>query len=484
MNKKETLESIFNPTSVAIAGVSPGKPGQLFLDSVLASGFKGKVYPLNPKGGEISGLKIYANVKDVPGPVDYLICCIPAPAVPQLIKDCAAKGVKAVAIFTAGFSESGTRGGKELELEISHLAQASGVRIIGPNCLGVYSPKVRLSFTSDFPEESGRVAFICQSGGNSAYSIRAAAYRGVRFSKAISYGNACDIDECELLEYFTQDTETEIVALYIEGVKDGRRFYRALRELSKVKPVVVLKGGYTEAGVGVAASHTGALAGSDQVWDELLQQVGAIRVYSLEELVDMLVTLSFLPTPQGRRVGIFGGGGGASVLATDDWAKHGFVLPPLPQVVREDIRSLVTTEAGLILNNPVDLSSFAYSESFYNLVRRLLTYEGFVDLSVIHIGFGQAAWFSASTFDTQIDFFRDAVIKIHHEINKPLVLVMQYLITGWDWRKAIEDLQRGCSEAGLPVYYSMASTAKAIDQLLRYHENRRNIATTAPKNSD
>jgi acyl-CoA synthetase (NDP forming) len=332
---------------------------------------------------------------------------------------------------------------------------------------------VRLSFTSDFPKERGQLALICQSGGNAVYLVRAAAHRGVRFSKVISYGNACDIDESELLEYFTQDTETGIVAVYIEGVKDGRRFYQALRELSRVKPVVVLKGGYTEAGVGVAASHTGALAGSDQVWDELLQQVGAIRVYSLEEMVDVLVTFSLLPIPQGRKVGIFGGGGGASVLATDDWAKHGFVLPLLPQAVREAIRSLVTTEAGLILSNPVDLSSFAYSEGFYNLVRRLLTHEGFVDLSVIHIGFGQAAWFSTSTFDAEIDLFRDAVMKIHREIDKPLALVMQYLITGWDWQKAL-DLQRGCSEAGLPVYYSMASAAQAIDRFLRYHENRGN----------
>ena len=467
-----SLDSLFYPTSVAIAGASPGKPGQLFLDSVLASDFRGSVYPVNPRGGEVSGLTAYANIKDVPGTVDYVVCCIPAPAVPQLIRDCAAKGVKAVAIFTAGFSEIGTEEGKQLEAELSRLARATGVRIIGPNCLGVYTPRIGLSFTRDFPKESGQVALICQSGGNSTYAIRAAAYRGVRFSKAISYGNACDVNECELLEYFAQDAETEIVAVYIEGVNDGRRFYRALRELSRAKPVVVLKGGYTPAGVGTAASHTGSLAGSDQVWDSLLQQTGAIRVYSLEELVDMMVTFSLLPRPQGRRVGILGGGGGASVLATDDWSSHGFVLPPLPQVVREEIRSLVTTEAGLILGNPVDLSSFAYSEGFYNLVMRLLTYEGFADLSVIHIGFGQAAWFSTSVFDAEIGFFRDAVVRIQSEIDKPLAVVIQYLITGWDWQKGIEDLQRGCAEAGLPVYYSMASAAKATDRLLRYHEKR------------
>ncbi len=475
--RTNSLDALFNPTSVAIAGASPGKSGQLFLDSVLASGFKGKVYAINSKGEDISGLKAYRSIKEVPNHVDYVVCCIPAPAVPQLIRDCASKGTKVVSVFTAGFSESGTEKGRQLEGEISHLARETGVRVIGPNCLGVYSPKVGFTYTSDFPAESGDVAFICQSGGNSVYTTRAATYRGVRFSKVVSYGNACDVNECELLEYLTNDNDTRIVAIYIEGVKDGPRFYQTLTELTKQKPVVVLKGGHTSAGAKAAASHTGSLAGSDQVWDNLLQQAGAIRVYSLEELVDVLVTFSLLPVPLGRRVGIFGGGGGAAVLGTDDWARHGFVLPPLPEAIRDEISSSVPTEAGLILNNPVDLSSFAYSERFYDLIKRLLTYEGFADLSVIHIGFGQAAWFSTSVFDAEINFFRDAVTKIRSEVGKPLALVMQYLITGWDWQKGIEDLQQGCAAAGIPVYYSMASAARAIDHMLQYYEKRRAAGT-------
>jgi acyl-CoA synthetase (NDP forming) len=315
VNKNQALEQILNPTSIAIAGVAPAgagqfNTGQLFLDTILEYGFKGKVYPLNPRGGESAGLRVYANIKDVPEPVDYLISCIPAPRVPQLIKDCAAKGVKVVCLFTAGFSETGSDQGQKLEEEIRRLAQVTGVRIIGPNCMGVYSPKAGLSFASDFPKESGRVALICQSGGNTLYLVRAAAERGVRFSKVVSYGNACDIDEGELLEYFIQDTETDIVAAYIEGVKDGHRFYQVLKKLSAVKPVAVLKGGYTEAGVGAAVSHTGSLAGSDEVWDTLLSQAGAIRVYSLDELVDMMVTFPYMLVPQGRRVGILGVGGG------------------------------------------------------------------------------------------------------------------------------------------------------------------------------
>src|SRR4030042_333756 len=151
MDKKRNLDSIFNPKSVAIAGVSAGNRGQMLLNNLLGYGFSGKVYPLNPKGGEISGLKIYANIRDIPEPVDYAISCIPAPLVPQLIKDCAAKGAKVVSLYTAGFSESGTKEGRELEIELRHLAHAGGPRIIGPNCLGVYCPKAGLSFASDFP---------------------------------------------------------------------------------------------------------------------------------------------------------------------------------------------------------------------------------------------------------------------------------------------------------------------------------------------
>lgn len=470
--KVTSLDVIFHPESVAVVGASPGKSGQLFLDSILACNFPGKVHAVNSRGEDISGLKAYTSLGDIPGTIDYVVCCIPAPAVPQLVRDCAAKDVKALSVFTAGFSEIGTPEGKRLEEEVARLARETGVRVIGPNCLGVYSPRARFSYTSDFPNDGGEVAFICQSGGNSVYTTRAAVYRGVRFSKVISYGNACDVNECELLEYLATDDETRVVAVYIEGVKDGPRFCRALRRVASIKPVVVLKGGYTTAGAHAAASHTGSLAGSDQVWDRLLHQTGAIRVYSLEELVDMLVTISLLPVPQGRRVGIFGGGGGASVLGTDDWAKFGFGLPPLPAPIMEELRQSVPTEAGLILHNPIDLSSFAYSERFYDLIKKLLTYEGFVDLSIIHIGFGQAAWFSTSVFDAEINFFRDAVTRIRSEIDRPLALVMQYLITGWDWQKGIEDLQRGCADAGIPVYYSMASAARAVDRLLRYYERR------------
>jgi len=472
VNSAEAMDRIFNPASVAVVGASPGKSGQEFLEGLIGYGFEGRIYPINSRGEEVCGQPAYSDIKDVPGPIDYVVCCAPAPAVPGLIRDCAAKGVRAIGLFTAGFSESGSEEGSRLEAEIAHLARSVGVRLIGPNCLGIYNPKLRLTFGYPHPQGVGRVAFMCQSGGNTSYIIRAVGQRGVRFSKAISFGNACDINDGELMEYFAQDPETDVIAAYIEGVRDGPRFRRAVMRAAAAKPVIVHKGGYTPAGAGAAASHTGSLAGSDRVWDELLEAAGAIRVHSLEDLVDMIVTFSLLRPPQGRRVALFGGGGGATVVATDDWDRSGFTLPPIPHAVRKDISGMVTSEAGLILTNPLDLSSFAYSDDFYGLVRRLCQDTAFADLSVIHIGFAQMAWFSETNYSLVVDGLREAAMRMYPEMDRPLALAVQYLVTTWDWQKALQDLQEPCSEVGIPVYYSMASAARAIDRFMRYREWR------------
>ena len=476
MNRFKALDRIFNPTSVAIVGVSPSREGvantgRLFLDAILDYGFKGRVYPLHPGGGEIAGLTVYPNIKDVPEPVDYVISCIPARQVPQLIRDCADSGVKAVCLFTAGFSETGREGAQCLEEEIGCLARATGVRVIGPNCMGVYSPKAGLGFADDLPKSSGRVGLMCQSGGNTLYAIRAAGDRGVRFSKVISYGNACDMDESELLEYFAQDHDTEIVAAYIEGVKDGDRFYRVLRDLAAIKPVVVLKGGRTEAGAGAAASHTGSLAGSNQVWDGLLEQAGAICVNSLDELADMMVTLQFMPVLQGRRALIFGVGGGATVLATDACSAAGLSLPPLPDELKEELFIAFGGDVGNILRNPLDIpTGLASDEAYRELLRTILGWDG-IDLVLYQVplrGVMLSLPVACSIFESQMG----NVVHVARESIKPMAVVIHYLSSPESWLAASKYV-RQCYEAGLPVYYSAARAVKAIDRLLCYHERRR-----------
>ena len=461
MNRMTNLNTAFNPASVAIVGVGPMTAGKWYLESLISSGFKGIIYPVHPDGGEMSGMKIYANMKDIPGSVDHVICCIPARFVPQLLRDCAEKGVKVVSLFTSGFSETGTDEGRQLEMDIVRLAQASGTRLIGPNCMGVYSPRVGFSFVADFPREAGGVSLVCQSGGNTIYFVRLAAERGIRFSKVISYGNACDVNESDLFEYLTEDTETDLVAAYIEGVKDGERLRQVLSKLALSKPVIVLKGGSTAFGARTAASHTGSLSGSDQVWTSLLEQVGAIRVHTLEELVDMAVTFRFLPLPKGRKVAMVGGGGGASVMATDACAANGFTLPMIPQALSDRIRGFLDSEAGLILTNPIELNMFP--EATYNIARHFLSYQGF-DLMMSNCVFGQHPW---AVFDVWFDSFCDTILKVHKEVDKPIAVVLDSALT--DQEKHFDALRRRYCDAELPIYYSMSNACRAIDRFIRYH---------------
>jgi len=474
MVTKPELDYIFNPKSVAIAGVSskqttlPGQ-GQRFLQTLLDYGFKGKIYPLNPKGGEIRGLRMYPNIKDVPEPVDYVISCIPALAAPNLIKDCVAKGVKVVHLFTAGFSEAGTEEGKQLENEICSLASKGGMRLLGPNSAGIYCPKTGLTTRTDFAKESGSVAVIAQSGGNFTYTVREGARRGVRFSKAASYGNAADVNETELLEYLAADPDTRIILAYIEGVKNGKLFMQVLKEAAKIKPVVVLKGGITESGVRAAASHTGVLAGSERVWDNLLRQAGAIRVYSLEELIDMAVTFSYLPFPLGRKVSILGVGGGATVLAADDCTSAGLIVPRFSERIRKRLSRLLKEESGTILNNPMDLSLEAWEAGFCQVLNILAKYDA-IDLSIVHIPLGLSPY-QLSAQHKLWDFLVEDVVKAHRELAKPVILVLHLPTFGEDYEWML-NAQRICYEAGIAAYHSIGNAAKAVDRFLSYHERK------------
>jgi len=467
------LDSIFNPRSVAVAGVSTKSEGAGFgginyLNSLLHCGFKGKIYPVNPKGGEIKGLKVYPNVKDIPEPVDYVISCIPASAALELMRDCAAKGVKGIHFYTSGFSETATKEGDQLEKAACSLARQSGIRVIGPNCMGVYHPKGGLAFVSDSSNESGSVGLICQSGGNAIYLIRAAAQRGIRFSKAISYGNACDVNESDLLEYLADDPDTKIITAYIEGVNNGQRFKQALNKTASTKPVVVLKAGTSEIGAVAAASHTGSLSGSERIWDGLLHQVGAVRVYSLEELIDMAVTFSYLSLPAGRRTAVLGVGGGTTVLLADDCAGAGLIVPRFPPVTRKELSNLLGSEAGTILNNPVDLSADAWRVGFYDILKVLANSDN-IDLTMVHFPFSITSLPPprAETWE----FLLQDVLRAYRELTKPLVVVIHFLVFEEDCKWMLK-AQRKCYEAGIAVYHSIGGAAKAVDRLLRYRELR------------
>jgi acyl-CoA synthetase (NDP forming) len=467
--KSESLRPLFYPTSIALAGVTVDNPQhwtRTFLDSLLEFQFEGPLYLVNPKGGEIGGIKVYRRFADIPQNVDYVISTAPAKAAPRLIEECARKGVKAVQFCTAGFSETGEEEGVRLELQLADLSRRTGIRIIGPNCMGIYCPGSRMSFHTDFPKESGPVGFISQSGGNTGSLVRRVMSRGVRFSKVISYGNACDLDESDFLEYLAADSETEIIGLYIEGVKDGGRFRQTLRKAAEEKAMVLLKGGITEGGARAAASHTGSLAGSGVIWDSLCKQLGIIQVHSLEEFADSLVTLRFMPDPRGRRVALIGAGGGSSVLIADEFERSGLRVPPLPQEMRNRIREF-TPLAGNILRNPIDYSqNMKEPEKLLRTVRIVSQWEGIDFL----IWFLDLAWTPLNEME-RIHRIIDGILAESRAALKPMAIVVQAHMLPEQVKKAYSFLQK-CVSSELPIYFSFASAANAINLVLSRHERR------------
>jgi len=353
------LRPIFYPRALAVVGVSRDerKFGGLFLQALLDFGFKGKIYPVNPEGTEILGLKTYPTVRDVPEPVDLAAIMVPAPLVPSVLEDCLARGVKGAEVFTSGFAETGNERGRALERELTLIARR-GIRIVGPNCFGIYCPGSGLTLLpgGDFPRDSGPVAFISQSGGHAVEFAREAKGRGIHFSRVISYGNGCDLNEADLLEYMAQDDETKIVAMYIEGPREGRRFAQLVRDLAPRKPVIIWKAGLTRAGERAVHSHTASLGGEEAVWDALFKQTAAVPVRGLEELADTVLAFLHLPASTGRRVGVIGGGGGISVAAADACDRVGLEVPPFDDDVQQKLREVLPA-AGTSVRNPVDIGA-------------------------------------------------------------------------------------------------------------------------------
>jgi len=461
---KNSLNELFYPRSIAVAGVSNSITGSLisrfYLQPLIDFGYSGEIYPVHPREKELLGLRVFPSITDIPGPVDYVVSAIPAHKVPQLMEECIAREVKLISFYTAGFSESGDDVGLKLEATLLEIARRGNIRILGPNCMGIYCPESRVSFDSTFPRENGKVAFISQSGGVALYVCREATSRGVSFSKVVSYGNASDINETELLQYLAQDDATKVIAAYIEGIKGGRKFLQALREASAVKPVIVLKGGSTEAGARGVMSHTASLAGTDIIWDAAFNQWGVVRVFSPEEMIDMMVAFSH-PHTQGKRVAIIGFGGGASVQAADDCEKAGLSVPLVPQSVREKLGKLALVP-GSIFKNPIDMvGNFANPEEFDQTIRIVSEWED-VDFLLTHLVFGVGG-LGYEDLKLHVSMLQQ-MIDVAKTINKQVIFALDSTSSPV-WQKESYYARQKCIAAGFPVYSSIRHAAQAIGRI-------------------
>lgn len=359
----DNLEPLFRPRSIAVVGASANQrtQGYEFVEGLVKMGFPGPVYPVNPKLDELLGLKAYPRLEDIPGTVDFVISAVPAGATFDLVDGAKAKRAKLIHFFTARFSETGRADAAEAERELRRRTQEAGIRVIGPNCMGLYYPKRHITFDPEILEGPGNIGFLSQSGSHAFRVAGRGRSRGLRFSKIISYGNALDINEVDLLHHFAEDPDTEIIAAYIEGLRDGRRFFEALRFAAQRKPVLVLKGGRTAAGHAAAASHTASLASEQTVWKVAVRQAGALEVDSLNELIDMLIAFRFAGPARGPRAAVLGGAGGGTVEAADLCHEAGLELVPIPQEIRDEMREKLP-HAWDWVGNPVDASIIGFGE--------------------------------------------------------------------------------------------------------------------------
>jgi acyl-CoA synthetase (NDP forming) len=461
------IDAILHPRSIAFVGITTSNPfhwTRTFWTATRAFGFKGPLYPVNPRGGELDGCRVYTSLDEVPGDVDFIIGTVAARTAPEIMKKCAGKGVRGIHFCTAGFAETEQEDVARLQDELTRLSRETGIRIIGPNCMGVYCPESRVSFDSDFSRESGPVGLISQSGANANHLIKAANRRGVKFSKVISYGNACDLNECDLLEYLIEDPHTQIIALYLEGVKDGRRFFNLMKKATAQKPVVLLKAGIGDAGARAAATHTASLSGSDNIWEALCRQMNIIRVVDTEELVDVLVTLCFIPDPGGRNVVLIGPGGGSSVLITDDFERHGFRLPRVPDSIVAELATFSET-AGNMLRNPIDYSQSIEDARKVARAVDLLTRWDEVDLCV---GFFRPSHTPQEVWLFMLDWGK-AIMKAYRASHKPVAYILEN-VGPPDRYQVNYQLQQMYVEEKFALYFSFPGAAGALKKVIDYNE--------------
>ncbi len=434
--KIEEYKPVFYPKSLLLVGASsnPFKFGGLFLQAQLSFGFKGKIYPVNPKGGELFGIAAYKSIQEVTDPIDLAVITVPAARTLQAVKDCVAIGVKSVQIITAGFREHSDEG-RELEHQIANLLEKAGIMLIGPNCFGVYSPQVGLTLIpgTEFPKDPGNVGFFSQSGGGACDTVLQSYGRSVRFSVAVSFGNAAGIGPEEMLEYFAKDPATEIVGAYIEGIEDGERFISALKTCTREKPVVILKAGLTEQGQRGTIGHTGSLAGSGEVWKSVIRSCGAIAAHDLRDLSDCLMALQCLKNFKGKAAGILTGGGARVVEVLDAADRFGFEVPELDEDTREAIQT-VLPETGAGAGNPVDLANpFIFPEIINPAVSALADF-GKIDFLVLHQILFYSLSFNAAGSDSESDLseslkdqhcmIAENALRILKKTNKPLAIVL------------------------------------------------------------
>jgi acetyl coenzyme A synthetase (ADP forming)-like protein len=451
------LDVFFRPSSVAIVGASRSeeKVGHVILRRMVEIGFEGKIYPVNPNADEILGLKCYRSISDIPGSIDLVVIAVRADLTPAIIEEAADKGARGALVISGGFSEVGNW---ELERKLIEVARRRGIRIIGPNCLGIFDPKDKID-TLFLPERviprpgGGKIAVITQSGSLGSTVLTMMRKEGMGISKFVSYGNRADVDEGELLEYLMEDEDTEVIAAYVESVANGRRFMESLRRASRRKPVVVLKGGRTSSGDRAVRSHTGSMAGSSEIFHSAVKQSGGILVSSLGEFLDSTQTLASQPPMSGDRVAVITNGGGFGILAVDALESMGFELNPPSEKLERKLKEILPPYYPI--GNPTDLTGDSTPEQFLE-VGSIFSESGEYDALFIIPLLGVPAMIPSKTLEALSELLESSKI--------PIVAVAV------PTTEEVDSILRELKKRGLPIFPTPERAAHALLSLKKYGE--------------
>ncbi len=453
------LDTFFKPKSVAIIGASrnPKRVGHVILKRMIEIGYPGKLYPVNPKANEILGLKCYPSIEEIPDKVELTVIALRADLTPSALEESAKKGAKAAIVISGGFSEIGNY---ELEDRLLSIAKNYGIRIIGPNCLGIFDPKNRID-TLFLPKEviprprAGEVSIITQSGSLGSTLLTMIRKEGRGLSKFISYGNRVDVDEGDLISYLAEDDDTKVIAAYIEGVADGRKFMDAIRYASIKKPVVVLKGGRTASGDRAVKSHTGSLAGRSDIFEAAVSQSGGIIVDTLDEFVDVPVALSTQPPMYGDKVAVLTNGGGFGILAVDALEMRGFKVSPPSRDLMRKLKDILPPYYPV--GNPTDLTGDSTPEQFLDS-GLLIAESGEYDALFLIPLLGVPGMVPEKTESMLIQLVKNSEIPI--------------VATAVPTTPDVEDVLHRMEEKGLPIYPTPERAASSLYGLRQYGKMR------------
>jgi len=467
----ERYAPLFMPKTVAVVGASSKGNAlpNVFIRRIREYGFTGEIYPIHPTAPTIDGLTAYPSLAATPKPVDYAYIAVSGAQIPDMLKVAAGR-VRYAQVVSSGFGEVDE--GKDLQQRLLEAARAGGMRLLGPNCLGIYTPRGRITFTEISPTEVGTVGVISQSGGLGTDIIRRGLSRGVKFSGLVTVGNCADVTPSDLLEFYLADDQTKVIGFYIETAKDGRHLFEMLRAAKAKKPVVILKGGRTGQGLAAAASHTGSLAGDDRAWIALSRQTGCVLVDTLDQFIDTLLIFQTLtPQPQHptTRVVLFGNGGGTSVLATDCFARLGLDVAPFAQPALDALAAL-KLPPGTSITNPVDCPVSTLQQENGSVAEKILDEiysKGKPEALVMHLNMSA---FAGRTPPEVIENVLKAALRVqtHYPGQAHFLLVLRS-----DGDPELEARKRTFRDSalalGIPVYDEMSNAGQAL-AALQAHE--------------